>query len=48
VETVSDLERLRRTLADALGVRSGTITAHDFEFGMLLEPGGQSLCRAIR
>ena len=42
VEAVSDLDRVRGAVPDALGVGSGPVPAHDRHAGMLAQPGGES------
>jgi hypothetical protein len=48
VEAVGHLDRLRRAAPDALGVRPGTVAAHDLELGMSAEPGGERRRGAVR
>ena len=43
VPAVGDLDRLRRPLADAVGVGTGAVAADDLDAGMALEPGRQRL-----
>jgi hypothetical protein len=47
MEPIHDLERLGRTVAGALGVDLRAITAEDADLGMLPQPSGQGLRRAI-
>jgi hypothetical protein len=41
VKAVSDLDRVRGTVPEALGIGPGPVPAHDLHAGMLAQPGGQ-------
>lgn len=44
---IRDLRRLRRALADTVGVDPGPITSHHFDAGMETQPVGQAIGAAI-
>jgi hypothetical protein len=48
VPTVSDLNRVRRPLADTVGVGAGAVARDDLDTGVLAEPGGQRFRLPIR
>jgi hypothetical protein len=41
VEPVGDLDRLRGSGADAVGVHAGPVLAHSLDLGVLAQPGGE-------
>ena len=41
--SISDLDRIWRTLPHAVGVGAGPVTGNDLDAGMLTQPGGQGL-----
>jgi hypothetical protein len=47
VEPVGDLDRLRGSGADALGVGPGPVSAHSLDLGVLLKPGRQRAGLAV-
>jgi hypothetical protein len=47
VEPVGDLDRLRGSGADALGVRPGPVPAHRLDFGVPAQPGGERAGLAV-
>jgi hypothetical protein len=47
VPTVSNLNRVRRPLADTFGVGAGTVACDNLDTGMLAKPRGQRFCLSV-
>ena len=45
--TVSNLNRVRRPLANTVGVGAGTVTCDGLNNGVLAKPRGQSVCLSV-
>jgi len=44
---ISNLDRLRRALARAVGISAGAVTTNDLDAGMRAQPDGEGLRRAV-